>query len=99
MTITRVQGNAQNFMQSISQLIVTLANTPLKGNLLIAAIGNANVPAPFFIVSNIVQTGVTWTAYIRDTDFLNFIDVEIWAGIVNQRWDKRYCDYKPKWLT
>ena len=84
MTITRVQGNAQNFMQSISQLIVTLANTPLKGNLLIAAIGNANVPGPPFIVSNIVQTGVTWTFLTQQTDFLNFIDVEIWAGVVNQ---------------
>jgi hypothetical protein len=81
--IVRVQGNAKNFIQGNSQLIVTLAQTPKNGNLLVAAIGNENPGAPF-VVSSVIQLGVTWTPVVAQIDAANDADVEIWVGVINQ---------------
>jgi hypothetical protein len=79
--VTRVQGNARGTSTS-STISVTMASTPTSGNMLIAAIGTDDTTS-FSTVTNITQTGVTWTKQTSKNTYYNvYLDVEIWAGVV-----------------
>lgn len=84
MAIIRVQGPAKG-VSATTPIAVTLTDTPIEGNLLIAVIGTAQSP-PAPTVSSISQTGVTWTGgdlglQIRSED-ATYWECEIWVGLV-----------------
>lgn len=84
MAILRVQGNARGTtVYAETSIAVTMASTPITGNVEIAVIGTmcASIP-PFNTVSNIAQTGVVWTKIINLTYSDMNLNVEIWFGVV-----------------
>ena len=89
-TIVLVQGGPSNPARGTStssSISVTMALTPIQGNLLIAVIGT--FASSYATVSSITQTGVTWTGLGNpqaqfEGATLNpyYEDCEIWVGVV-----------------
>jgi parallel beta-helix repeat (two copies) len=83
MPITRIQGPKRGIAGNSSSLTVTLDNTPITGNVLIAVIGTYGSYPP--AVDTIVQTSgtVTWAQQaVSSNSSLYGRSVEIWAGVV-----------------
>ena len=78
MTITLVQGNARGASDT-APVSVTMTDTPVAGNLLIAVVGSDNYPnnQP---VTSISQTGVSWSLAVLGGD--TGVLVEVWYGVV-----------------
>lgn len=78
MTITRVQGPARG-TSATTTLSVTMAETPIEGNVLVVVIGlGCSVEGT---VSSIVQTGVTWAKQISKVNGTQ-CSVELWLGVI-----------------
>ena len=78
MAITLVQGNARGASDT-TPISVTMNNTPIESNLLIAVVGSDSYPnnVP---VTGISQTGVTWSLAVLGGD--TGVLVEVWYGVV-----------------
>jgi len=80
MAISRVQGNARGTTTG-SSIAVTMASTPISGNVLVAVIGTYR-SGSVAIVNSITQTGVTWTKQISKAVGTT-LNIEIWLGVVS----------------
>ena len=84
--ITRVQGNARGTTSSGSSISVTMASTPIVGNLIIVVIGTTTTTSiGYSVVSGITQTGVTWTQQSQgevQAASIWYVNSEIWVGVV-----------------
>jgi len=79
MTITHVAGQSGNGSDSgVGPITVTMALTPVSGNVLIATYTSWYEEA----VTSITETGVTWTPQIQYTASTYHFQVEIWLGVV-----------------
>jgi hypothetical protein len=87
MTITRISQGTNGYATgntTSTSLSVTLQQTPILGNVLIATVGTFNWQS-IITVSSITQTGVAWTLQTAKSVVLaaNYsLDSEIWLGIV-----------------
>lgn len=80
MTIERVQGHAQGNATSGQSITITLASTPIAGNLLILCAGIKFTTSGAGSVSSIAQTNVVWTKQVNSTG--GYYTSEIWVGVV-----------------
>jgi len=81
MAITRVQGNARG-TSTTATISVTIASTPISGNVLVAGIAACKYGA-YVTVNSITQTGVTWTKQIsKSYKTYTYVTTEIWFGVV-----------------
>jgi hypothetical protein len=83
--ITRVQGYYQGTSSTSASLPVTMTNTPIQGDLLVAVIATSDT-TNYQTVSTITPTGVTWAKQVSQTNFYSmtsyYFDIEIWVGVV-----------------
>jgi hypothetical protein len=78
----RVQGNARGTSGASNTVSVTMGDTPIEGNILVATIGT-RYTSSVRTVSSIAQTGVTWTKQINTNWSTGaYLDSEIWFGVV-----------------
>ncbi len=79
-TITRVQGNARGTASFSPSCTVTLANTPVSGDLLVLVSGvGSGTPAA---ISSITQIGVTWAFQVLKKGGQGQMQSEIWVGVI-----------------
>jgi len=76
--ITRIQGNARGTGSGAS-ITVTLAQTPVEGNVLVATVSTEIWTIQ--TVDSISQTGVTWSKQ-KGVTYQDSFGVEIWFGVV-----------------
>lgn len=83
MTIAHVAGQSGQGIVSYgaTTIPVTMALTPIAGNVLVAAIGTLQWASPAITVDSISQIGVTWTRQ-NNSPLWDQANVEIWLGVV-----------------
>jgi hypothetical protein len=82
LTIVRTHQKTHLTSYNSTTLSVTLDWTPSAGSVLVAAVSTFNGWYNDSSVSNISQTGVTWSKKVKNQSSDKAFDVEIWTGVI-----------------